>query len=168
MGEIRMLTVRQPWAWAIAHGYKTVENRSQPTPYRGLVAIHAGQRYDKGADQEPLVEDAMRQWVGHGFLHGVPPWQQGGSIIAVTELVGVCSASALSSHVRCDCGPWAWERSHHWKLNATVPIEHLPAKGWLRLRPLPEETSAEVERRWGVALARKVGLPIRTPVSDLT
>lgn len=40
VSPILALTVRQPWAWAIFHG-KDVENRSWPTRYRGLVAIHA-------------------------------------------------------------------------------------------------------------------------------
>lgn len=44
---MRALTVRQPWAWAIVHGGKDVENRSRSLgPYRGLVAIHAGLTWD--------------------------------------------------------------------------------------------------------------------------
>jgi hypothetical protein len=29
-GEVRVLTVRQPWAWAIIHGGKDAENRNWP------------------------------------------------------------------------------------------------------------------------------------------
>lgn len=36
------LTVRQPWAWAIMHGGKNVENRTWNTRIRGRIAIHAG------------------------------------------------------------------------------------------------------------------------------
>ena len=40
---MRILTVKQPWAWAIIHGQKDVENRTKSLgPYRGPVAIHAG------------------------------------------------------------------------------------------------------------------------------
>ena len=41
---MRALTVRQPWAWAIAEGYKDIENRSwYPRLEPGEVfAIHAG------------------------------------------------------------------------------------------------------------------------------
>jgi hypothetical protein len=35
----RTLTVRQPWAWAIARGHKDIENRSWTTRYRGPIAI---------------------------------------------------------------------------------------------------------------------------------
>lgn len=39
---MRILTVRQPWAWAIIHGQKDVENRVRNIAgdYRGPVAIH--------------------------------------------------------------------------------------------------------------------------------
>ena len=38
---MKALSVRQPWAWAIVQGYKTVENRSWLTQYRGPILIHA-------------------------------------------------------------------------------------------------------------------------------
>src|SRR5215207_5140743 len=43
--ELRAITILQPWAWAIIHGGKDIENRSWWTRYRGLLAIHAGLRY---------------------------------------------------------------------------------------------------------------------------
>ena len=48
---MRALTVRQPWAWAIIHGGKDVENRVRSLgPYRGPVAIHAGLALDHEYD----------------------------------------------------------------------------------------------------------------------
>jgi hypothetical protein len=35
------LSIRQPWAWLIANGYKDIENRSWNTTYRGEFFIHA-------------------------------------------------------------------------------------------------------------------------------
>lgn len=43
---MKVLSVRQPWAWAIVRGWKPVENRGWNTSYRGPLAIHA-----------PLTED---------------------------------------------------------------------------------------------------------------
>ena len=40
-GPVRALTIRQPWAWAVARGGKDVENRSWRTAYRGPLLIHA-------------------------------------------------------------------------------------------------------------------------------
>ena len=35
------LSIRQPWAWAILHAGKDIENRSWSTSFRGPVCIHA-------------------------------------------------------------------------------------------------------------------------------
>jgi ASCH domain len=40
----KIITIRQPWASLIVHGFKDVENRSWATSYRGLVLVHASQR----------------------------------------------------------------------------------------------------------------------------
>lgn len=38
---MKALSIRQPWAWAILHAGKDVENRSWSTPFRGEFLIHA-------------------------------------------------------------------------------------------------------------------------------
>lgn len=38
---MKALSIHQPWAWLIVNGYKTIENRSWNTKYRGPVLIHA-------------------------------------------------------------------------------------------------------------------------------
>jgi len=40
---IRVLSIRQPWAWLIVNGWKDVENRSWNTTIRGRFLVHAGQ-----------------------------------------------------------------------------------------------------------------------------
>ena len=42
------LSVRQPWAWLIAAGWKNVENRTWPTKVRGPVLIHASKGMTRG------------------------------------------------------------------------------------------------------------------------
>lgn len=44
---MKALSIQQPWAWAILHAGKDIENRSWPTKHRGPVLIHAGQRWDE-------------------------------------------------------------------------------------------------------------------------
>ena len=41
---MKALSIRQPWAWAIVNGWKTIENRKWQTRYRGPLLIHAGAR----------------------------------------------------------------------------------------------------------------------------
>ena len=47
----RALTVRQPWAWAIAAGVKDCENRVWWTSHRGWLAIHAASALADAADE---------------------------------------------------------------------------------------------------------------------
>lgn len=58
--DMRILTVRQPWAWAIIHGGKDVENRVRNVAgdYRGPVAIHVGLTWDGSPYDHPLIRDA--------------------------------------------------------------------------------------------------------------
>ena len=43
IADIPALSIRQPWAWLIVHGFKDIENRDWPTPFRGRLLVHAGQ-----------------------------------------------------------------------------------------------------------------------------
>lgn len=46
--NVKALTVRQPWAAAIAHHGKTVENRTWHTNWRGTLLIHAAKTAHPG------------------------------------------------------------------------------------------------------------------------
>lgn len=68
---MRILTVRQPWAWAIIHGGKNVENRVRNIAgnYRGPVAIHAALQPDQEAYDlrvfphvRPDIKEAYKAW----------------------------------------------------------------------------------------------------------
>lgn len=55
-----VITVQQPWAWAIVSADKNVENRSQMWSYRGRLLIHAGARWSQRGDQSPLIQRAAQ------------------------------------------------------------------------------------------------------------
>ena len=38
---MKVIVIRQPWAWLIVHGFKDIENRSWSTQYRGRLLIQA-------------------------------------------------------------------------------------------------------------------------------
>ena len=42
MKSLPCLSVRQPWAWLIVNGIKSIENRTWRTKFRGRILIHAG------------------------------------------------------------------------------------------------------------------------------
>lgn len=42
----KALSIQQPWAWLITHGYKDIENRKWKQSKRGPILIHASQKFD--------------------------------------------------------------------------------------------------------------------------
>jgi hypothetical protein len=49
---MKIISIRQPWAALIVHGFKDVENRTWPTRYRGPVLVHASLRPDNISSDE--------------------------------------------------------------------------------------------------------------------
>ena len=128
---MRALTVRQPWAAAIAHGPKRIENRPKPIPAAHVgttILIHAGQAEDANA----LPADMVRAWPRYF-----------GAIIAVADLVS-CHRAAKP---RC-CAPWGFPDTWHWQLENVQPLPHpvLQVRGQLGLWTVPEDITASVER----------------------
>ena len=156
---MKVLSVRQPWAWAIAHGRKDVENRSWPTQWHGRLAVHASARWDEdGAYSRQVIKALLEH--GQPERHFDPPlrvegYQPGGvpaalladprrfvpgAVIAVARLVDVCTAMQ-----GCNCGPWAVEGQCHWRLASVQPLaEPVPCKGRLGLWDLPDDAEAAV------------------------
>jgi hypothetical protein len=65
---MKALSIRQPWAWLIVNGQKTIENRTWRTNIRGPVLIHASQKLyrdewqmfleDQAALNQPVPDEA--------------------------------------------------------------------------------------------------------------
>jgi hypothetical protein len=43
---MKALSINQPFAWLIAHGYKDIETRTWHTTFKGRIYIHASKRMD--------------------------------------------------------------------------------------------------------------------------
>jgi hypothetical protein len=140
--SIRGLTLWRPWAWAVAHAGKDVENRTWAPPRAlvgGLVAIHSGQRWDKDG----------AAWMQHSLALRlalrVPEdaADPSGVIIAVARLAGAVESSSSQWFV----GPFGWQ------LRDVVPIPPVPCKGAQGLWPLPPEVLSLVRERFRAARA---------------
>lgn len=120
--EARVLTVRQPWAWAIIHGGKSVENRSWPTKHRGPLLIHAGSAFEPDGYEAVKRFATQRPPPASEFTHG--------AIIGVVDLVG-CLQNVSSE--------WAIPGEWHWVLSSPQPFDApVPCPGKLGLwRPPP-------------------------------
>lgn len=84
---MKALTVRQPWAWAIVHGGKGVENRTRNIAggYRGPLAIHAGLREDEAAYHDDLIKEALGQYDDSWLLQ---EQLVTGAFVGVVDLIG--------------------------------------------------------------------------------
>lgn len=141
--QLRALTVRQPWAFAIAQGFKPVEVRTRRTTYRGPLFIHAGLTRDTKAELVRYSDDAAARldelggrgnfWEAAQLVPSqifAPPATSLalGAIIALVELVDVHEANGC-------CTPWADPRYGlwHWELRRvrmlTQPVPCLGSLG---------------------------------------
>ncbi|MFH5231911.1 hypothetical protein [Antrihabitans spumae] len=152
---MKALTVQQPWAWAIMHGGKTIENRTQLWKYRGPLAIHAGMRYsDRGMDS-PLVQKAATGRTGFGcWDSGIvtpPAWTTCAAILGTVELVdvhpdaGCCRPWGESAYV--EHGGHERRQIVHLVLENARPLaEPIPCTGALGLWTPPADIIAQLER----------------------
>lgn len=62
------LSIRQPWAWLIACGFKDIENRDWRTRHRGPFLIHAAKTLDEEAHAQ--VMRGIHPVTGDNSLHG--------------------------------------------------------------------------------------------------
>lgn len=133
--DARALTLRQPWAHAVAHHGKTVENRTWMPPANvDTLFIHAGKSWDK------IVRAVLRD-LGVD-LPAVPS-----AIVAVADLAFTCDTS-WDGEITCGCGPWALPRHCHWVLiNVRALGTPVPATGRQGLwRPTAEVLTAVREQ----------------------
>lgn len=131
---MKALTLIQPWAWAIEHLGKRVENRTWAPPPRLVgqrIAIHAGKKYDE--------EDA--RWLAENFdfseidcAHGV--------IVATARIARVVtSADHLPENQRVwFFGPFGWV------LADVQPVAELACRGAQGLWDVPSEFLPLLER----------------------
>jgi hypothetical protein len=128
-----VISVRQPWAWAIVYAGKDVENRTWPTRYRGPVFIHAGVAFDGRKDD--ALDDAA-DWARRAGIEAPTLDQlQRGGIIGIADIVG-CVTSMDS---RWFCGPYGFV------LRNARPLPFVPCKGQLGFFPAPAAALANAE-----------------------
>ncbi|MDM8556483.1 ASCH domain-containing protein [Desulfococcaceae bacterium HSG7] len=86
---MKALSVRQPWAWLIVHGYKDIENRTWKTALRGRFLVQAGLKFDYQG-----YADVLNQ-----FKISLPP-------VSMFDLGGIVGVAAIVDCVNQSDSPW--------------------------------------------------------------
>jgi hypothetical protein len=132
---MRALTLWQPWAWAILHAGKRIENRSWCPPsgmIDEVIALHAGKRYARDAWNWPLIS---------------PPPKKSectlGAVVGVARVVAVVDVHG----VPLGQDPW-WAGPLGWILDDVHPlVEPVPCRGFQGLWSLPPVVEDAVRAR---------------------
>lgn len=117
----KVLSVRQPWAWAIMYASKDVENRSRYFSHRGELLIHASAGLTRREYDEACI------FIGRITVQPIPPYaqMQRGVILGSVDVAGCTNHSSCSPWY---IGPYGIELSDH-----TLWDEPIAAKGQLGL-----------------------------------
>lgn len=131
--KYKAITICQPWAWAIIHGPKRIENRTWPSDYHGPLLIHAGKSekyWSDGIEFLSVLSIALP-------CLGDVAW---GEIIGVVDMVGcmpVHQAKAAGMNWPFAEGPWC-----HIYENPRAFLEPIPYRGRQRLFGVPDHVVA--------------------------
>lgn len=171
INPIYAISIRQPWAWAIMHAGKRIENRAKPDPWRQRVGeriyIHAA----KGCTLVEYDNAHMSIWSATERKMTPPDLDKlpRGALVATARLIAVVNrdeprdGSKLITGCRWDgivrevqSGPWS---SGPWclVLHDVEPLSQpLPWKGSLGWFPGPPDAEAAIAA-WAAAADEEEG-----------
>lgn len=117
---MKALSVRQPWAWAIIHAGKSIENRSWWTSFRGRFLIHASKAMTRAEYADACDAFPMIKWPHRDSL-------QFGGVIGSVEIV-LCATNSDS--------PWFFG-PYGFVLKDPRPLDFFECKGALGFFEVP-------------------------------
>ena len=124
---MKTIRIRQPWAWAILHAGKDIENRTWNTHYRGELLIHASgapDRKHQGWPKRIRLPDLL----------DLPR----GAIVGIVELVDVVE----KIRSKWFSGPYGLVLTNPRPLSKPIPC-----KGALKLWEAPPEVWRAIRRQ---------------------
>jgi hypothetical protein len=113
--EMKVIVVRQPWAWLIVNGFKDIENRSWRTRYRGPLLIQASASLPSKAQLEDFRAYASKR---------------GAKLPADFETGGIIGMARLDDCVTKSKSKW-FEGPVGWQLTKPRRLRLMKLKGRL-------------------------------------
>jgi activating signal cointegrator 1 len=144
---MKALSILQPWASLIVHGFKRIETRSWMTLHRGFLAIHAAAWFRK-AQRERYRQHPFRDCLAAAGIHRMADFPLS-SIVGVVNVIDCVPAGELLDEIDDrerhfgDFGPGMYA----WLLADPRPlIEPIPCIGKPSFFGLPAEIATELVR----------------------
>ena len=119
------LSIRQPWAWAIIHAGKDIENRQWRTSQRGPICIHAAKGMTKAECEDAL--DFMDAIHGRNTFKA---FERAAAFRDNDQRGGIIGTAMLIDCVIDSDSPW-FEGRFGFVLRDVQPVEFIPCKGAL-------------------------------------
>lgn len=133
MSSIKILSVRQPWAWAIVYAGKDIENRSWPTKVRGRVLVHASLYAPDSFDAMDVLDASglrdVERWALDRKMTGSDIHNQRGGIVGSVEIDGCVTEYA---------SPWFFG-PFGFVLRDPRPLPFRPMRGQLGFWDAPQD-----------------------------
>jgi len=120
---VKALSIRQPWAWLIVAGYKTVENRTWATSHRGPLLIHAS----RNLAFDPATMTRFRQTMAKADIV-IPDDLVMGGVIGIVDVID-CTLTPTDPTDADWHEPEMWA----WVLRNPRPLTYLPVPGRLQI-----------------------------------
>lgn len=136
---MKILSIRQPWAYLIVNGIKDLENRDWQTRFRGPLLIHAGKQFD--SDGIGWILSKLDEAEQKRFSLDRASYPLGG-IVGIVKMVNCVTASESRWFVG-EYG-WCFERAQ--------PLPFMPLRGSLGLFESPSEIVAQVREVFSKSL----------------
>jgi len=145
------LSLRQPWAWLVVHGGKTLENRKWRTHRRGPFIVHASKgmtvaEYEGAVaftcNVDPsIVVPAFDDLLRGGFMGRA-------RIVDVLPPCAVAGrAPTLFPEVQECTHPWHMPEQFAFVLEDAAPLPFVPWKGELQFFHVPDAALARLEAK---------------------
>jgi len=133
---LKAISIRRPWAWAILHAGKDIENWTWKTNIRGTVAIHASQTMSR-----PSYERALREIKKTKRRTKVPPYDAivRGAVVGLVDVVGCEKHTKSKWHVRNHYG--------FVLANSRTLRKPIPCNGRLNFWEVPNAIARRISRQ---------------------
>lgn len=125
---IPALSIRQPWASLIVHGYKDIESRDWSTSFRGQLLVYAGLTMTRAYYEKITEELSNASMQSAGRLPAYEELPRGG-LVGWTRIVDCVEQSPSQ---------WRKEGSSGSVLRESRPIPFAPWKGRLQFFNVPK------------------------------